>query len=168
MLPNHGSLIIIAILEEEAKVVTLVGDLKTPLSVISVNLQKHDVLAGVRDKCNICKTEPNKCEELKGYVQEFINYGVLQFMRARAVREVSVIEPIEIVYRKTKIKAPMNKIQPINIRVPAPFPYQDSKAVPWKYDATISIGGKEIQFSDTEIINIAGTYGMTRSGRVFA
>lgn len=40
--------------------------------------------------------------------------------------------------------------------------------VPWKYDATIYVGGKEIQFSDTETFNIEGTSGMTQSSRVFA
>lgn len=110
--------------------VSLMGDLKTPLSVISTNLQKHGVLVGVHDNYDICKTKPDKCEDFKGFVQELMNQCVLQFSRARAMEEVSVIEPIEIVYRKNKIEAPMKKIQPINIRVPAQFPYQYSKAVP--------------------------------------
>lgn len=90
--------------------VSLVGDLKTPLSVISINLQKHGVLDGVHDNCDVCKTEPDKCEELKGRVQELMNQGVLQFARARVVEEVSSIDPIEIVYREKKIEAPTKKI----------------------------------------------------------
>lgn len=49
------------------------GDWKTPLSGISTNLHKHGVLDGVHDNCGMCKTEPDKCEELKGCVQELIN-----------------------------------------------------------------------------------------------
>ncbi|XP_050877412.1 uncharacterized protein LOC127081173 [Lathyrus oleraceus] len=156
LLPNHGGPTVNAVLEEEeTEMVSLVGDLKTLLSVISTNLQKHEVLVGVHDNCGICKTESDKCEELKVRVQELVNQGVLSFARARVVEEVSVIDPIEIVYYKKKIEAPTKKIQPINIRVPALFPYQHSKAVPWKYDVTISVGGKEIQFSEAEIVNIA-------------
>lgn len=105
------------------------GDLKTPLSVISANLQKHGVLADVHDNCDICKTKPNKCEELNGCVEESMSQCILQFARARVVEEVSVIEPIQFMSQNKKIKAPMKKIQPINICIPAPFPYQDYKAV---------------------------------------
>lgn len=62
----------------------------------------------------------------------------------------------------------MKKLQPINIRVPAHFPYQDSKEVPWKYDTNISLGGKQIQFSNAEIVSIAGRCGMARSGHMYA
>lgn len=126
------------------------------------------MLDGVHDNCDVCNTEPDKCEELKGCVLDLMNQGVSQFARARVVEDVYVIKPIEIVYRKKKIEGPMKKIQPINICVLSPYPYQDSKAMPWKYDATTSVGGKVIQFSNAEIVNIAGTYGMTRSGHVFS
>ncbi|XP_050915718.1 uncharacterized protein LOC127130797 [Lathyrus oleraceus] len=41
-------------------------------------------------------------------------------------------------------------------------------AVPWNYETTKYLGGKEIRIPDTEIVNIVGAGGMTRSGRVFA
>lgn len=84
------------------------------------------------------------------------------------VEEIFVIESITIIYRKKKIEAPPVRIQPIHICVPGPFPYQSTKAVPWRYDTTTYIGGKEIQFSYVEIDNIARTGGMTHSGHVFA
>lgn len=102
----------------------------SPLSGISANLRKYCMLKGVHDNYEVCKTKPEGCKELKGCVQELMNQAVLQFARARVVEDVSIIEPIEIVYHKKKIEDPMKKIQPINIRVPAPFPYQDSKVVP--------------------------------------
>lgn len=49
--------------------VNLVGDLRTLLLVISTNLQKHDVLDGAHDNCDVRKTNLNRCEELKCCVQ---------------------------------------------------------------------------------------------------
>lgn len=82
--------------------------------------------------------------------------------------EILVIEPIEIVYHKKQVEASVKKIQPIVFHVPSPFPYQNSKVVQWKYNATVLVVSVEIQFPKVEIVNIAGPRGMTRSGRVFA
>lgn len=40
--------------------------------------------------------------------------------------------------------------------------------MPWNYTTTVYLDGKEILILDTEIVNIAGAGGMTRSGRMFA
>lgn len=93
---------------------------------------------------------------------------MIQFSRSKAVKEIMVIKPITIVYRKKKIEAPPKRIQHIYISVPGSFPYQNTKAVPWRYETTAYVGGKEIQIPDTEIVNIMGTGGMTYSGCVFA
>ncbi|XP_050889569.1 uncharacterized protein LOC127094840 [Lathyrus oleraceus] len=45
---------------------------------------------------------------------------------------------------------------------------EEVEAVPWNYETTTYLGGNEIRIPDTEIVNIAGTGGMTRSGHVFA
>ncbi|XP_050893526.1 uncharacterized protein LOC127100414 [Lathyrus oleraceus] len=109
-----------------------------------------------------------RVEELKGCVQELMDQGLIQFSKPQAAEEVTVIEPIIIVYRKKKVEAPPKRIQPIHFRVPTPFPYQNTKAVPWNYETTTYLVGKEIRIPDTKIINIARTGGMTQSGRVFA
>lgn len=70
-------------------------------------------------------------------------------------------------YRKNKIEAPPKKIKPIHICVPGPFPYQNTKEVPWRYETTANMGGKDIRIPDIEIVNISGMEGMTRSVRVF-
>lgn len=68
-LPNHGGPTVNVVLEEKGtKMESLVGDLTTPLSGISVNLQKHGVLKGVHENCEVCKTDPEGCKELKGCV----------------------------------------------------------------------------------------------------
>ena len=40
--------------------------------------------------------------------------------------------------------------------------------MPWKYNATVFVGGEEIQFSNAEVVNISGPGRMIGSGRVFA
>lgn len=112
--------------------VHLVENLKTPWSSISKSKQKHNALTGVHDNYKVCKTGPERCEELKDSVQELMNQGVLQFSRNRAMREVSVIESIKIVYRKKQEEASIKKVQPIVFHVPSHFPDQNSKVVPWK------------------------------------
>ncbi|XP_050876141.1 uncharacterized protein LOC127079815 [Lathyrus oleraceus] len=71
-------------------------------------------------------------------------------------------------YRKKKIESPPNGVQPIHICVPGPFPYQNTKVVPWRYETNAYVDGKEIQIPDTDIVNITWTGGMSRSGYVFA
>ncbi|XP_050889924.1 uncharacterized protein LOC127095252 [Lathyrus oleraceus] len=109
-----------------------------------------------------------KVEELKGCVQALMDQGLIQFSKAQAAEGVAVIEPITIAYRKKKVEAPPKRSQLIHFRVPTLFPYQNTKAVPWSYETTAYLGGKEICIPDTEIVNITGAGGMTRSGRVFA
>lgn len=101
-------------------------------------------------------------------MQELMDQGLIQFSKSQVAEEVAVIEPITIVYRKKKVEAPPKRIQPIHFRVSTLFSYQSAKAVPCNYETTTYLGGKEICILDTEIIDIAGTGGMNRNGRVFA
>lgn len=116
----------------------------------------------------VCEYDPDNCDELRGCVQKLMDQGLIQFSKSKAAEEVVVIEPITIVYRKKKAEAPPKRIYPIHFRVPSLFPYQNTKAVPWNYEAITYLGGKKIRIPDTEIVNIAGAGGMTRSGHVFA
>lgn len=106
---------------------------------------RHSALTGVHDNCEVCKTEPKRCEEIKDCIQELIDQGILHISKDKIVGEVSVIKPIENVYRKKQVEASIKKVQPITFHVASPFPYQNSKVVPWKYNATILVGGKEVQ-----------------------
>ncbi|KAJ1389952.1 G-patch domain [Sesbania bispinosa] len=64
--------------------------------------------------------------------------------------------------------------RPITIQVPSPFPYKNSKAVPWKYDVQVRVGDVQGNRVDPSIghgapavTNISGIGGMTRSGRIY-
>lgn len=142
--------------------------MKTPMIVVAKKLREHSFLESIHDSCVVCVSDPDSCVVLKCCVQNLMNQGNVQFSRSKVVKEIYVIEPITIIYRNKKIEAPLKRIQPIHICVPSSFSYQDTKAVPWTYDTTAYIDGKEIQFSDADIVSIAGTGGMIRSGHVFS
>lgn len=60
-------------------------------------------------------------------------------------------------------------LKPIVIQLPAPFPFKDTTAIPWNYNAKI-IGGsppKEPSSETSSVTNIVGVGGMTRSGRIY-
>lgn len=93
-----------------------------------------------------------------------MNQGVIQFIKSKIIEEISIIDPTTIIYIKKQIEVPMKKVQPINIFIPGSFPYQSTKVIPWRYDTTAYVGGKSMQFSEAEIVNIDRTMGMTHNG----
>lgn len=57
------------------------------------------------------------------------------------------------------------------ITIPSSFHFENTKVVPWNYDSTVYIHGKRqdepLEINES-VVNIVGTEGMARSGRVFA
>ncbi|XP_050920203.1 uncharacterized protein LOC127137822 [Lathyrus oleraceus] len=167
-LPNYNGAVVNTVIEEEnTKFILRAEEVETLMSVVLQKLEQFGFLKGVHDDCAICESNPDNCDKMRSCVQELMDQGLIQFSKSQAAKEVAVIEPITIVYKKKKVEVPPKRIQPIHFRVPTLFPYQNAKAVPWNYETTTYLGGKEIRIPDTEIVNIAGTGGMTRSGRVF-
>lgn len=66
----------------------------------------------------------------------------------------------------------VNPIVPLVIIVPAPFTFDDTKAVPWIYDFIVYIHGQKVEdepiTSNEPTMNITRTSRVTRSGRIFA
>ena len=57
------------------------------------------------------------------------------------------------------------------VKVPAPFHYTSDKAVPWNYTSQVVVQEPQAateQKLETSVNDIAGTGGMTRSGRCYA
>nr|XP_027191080.1 uncharacterized protein LOC101494924 [Cicer arietinum] len=65
----------------------------------------------------------------------------------------------------------MGKPNAIIVETPIPFPYGNTKAVPWKYEVTSHLADHQpsdgCEPKGTEVTNISGIGGMTRSGRVY-
>lgn len=95
--------------------------------------------------------------------------------------EVAIIEPffnlsesVEITYRRKDIVHSVNHPSPLVICMPSPFPYESTKAVPCKYDiVVIDKESEEVRQEEcskvdgVDVINIAGTSQMNRSGRTY-
>ena len=82
------------------------------------------------------------------------------------------VPSLQILYNLSQLTLSANPVTPMIITVPTPFPYNDTKEVPWVYDTSVYIYGHKIQEEPLEskdpIINIVRTGGVTRSGRIFA
>lgn len=80
--------------------------------------------------------------------------------------------PLEIPYDMTPIPTSPYLVIPLVIIVPSSFLFDSTKVVPWNYDSVVYIHGKKVEDesleSKEEIVNITGTCGITKSGRVFA
>lgn len=111
------------------------------MAVVMKKLQENGFLEDLHNDCPICEAEPDDYDKSKSCMQEIMNQGMIQFTKSKIGEEVFAVEPITIIYRKKQIKVPVQKIQPINIYVPGPFPYKSTKFVPWTYDTTTYVGG---------------------------
>lgn len=104
-MPNHNGPTITAIIEEEiVESVRGVIDVKTSMSLVVEKLKEHGFLEGIHDNYVVCDLDPDSCDVSKGYVQNLMNKGMVQFSRSKVVEEISVIEPITIIYRKRSSK----------------------------------------------------------------
>ncbi|XP_050915072.1 uncharacterized protein LOC127130033 [Lathyrus oleraceus] len=75
---------------------------------------------------------------------------------------------VAIPYDEVNVEIPIN---PLVIEFPAPFAYEDEKAVPWIYQPRAFKQGQEDQpvvINEPNVTSIVGPAGITRSGRVFA
>lgn len=168
-LPTHNGPEVSAVIEEDGtESVREVADVKTPMTMVVEKLRRHGFLEGIHDNCVAFDSGFDNYVVLKECVQVLMNQGSVQFFISRVEEEVFVIETIMIIYRKKSTESLSRQVQPINICVVGPFPYQNVKVVPWRYDTTTYVGGNKIQFYDVEIVNIVGTGGMTCNGHVFS
>ncbi|KAJ1422402.1 hypothetical protein SESBI_13026 [Sesbania bispinosa] len=92
--------------------------------------------------------------------------------------DVSVIDysastspkPLVVHYTRDAAVRTTNRPIPITIQVPTSFPYKDNKAVPWRYDVEVLVGDRQVGETNVDtsnVTNIAGVGGMTRSGHIY-
>jgi hypothetical protein len=65
-----------------------------------------------------------------------------------------VLKAIEIVYQKAE-----RKMEPLVVQAPSPFPFTNTKAVPWNYDTSAFVQGKPVTVVEPLVINIDRTKG---------
>ncbi|XP_050889426.1 uncharacterized protein LOC127094663 [Lathyrus oleraceus] len=173
--------------------ISKVDMIKTLLLEVKKQLLLRNVFPGCTDDCARCGDTPQGCEELREGVQMLIDQGIFLVEHSSAADEVSTLE---IPYYPVQIPVENAPTTPLVIVVPAPFSYESTKAIPWNYNSTNYLHGRkleermakarktlvihvpseipehaEVQKSvevQEPVVNITGTSGMTRSGRIFA
>ncbi|KAJ1419826.1 hypothetical protein SESBI_14801 [Sesbania bispinosa] len=134
------------------------SNVKTPMKVIFEELCDFGGIKGLTEtersndkemKCGFhCSDEHSieECDEFKQILQSMMDAHLIQISCESEGR------------KGTPSPAPCG-IRPLTIRIPTPFPYKSTKAVPWKYDVQA--------LARDAIINISGIGGITRSGRIY-
>ncbi|XP_050877338.1 uncharacterized protein LOC127081095 [Lathyrus oleraceus] len=161
------------------RLMSCVDELKTPLIEIKNALMKNNVFPICGNDCEHYLINPQQCRTLKSVIQQLMNQGILVVDCPSTKEYVSTLEipydevpPLQIPYDFSQLTLSTNPVTPIIITVLTPFPYVDTKAVPWMYDTSVYIHGQKIQEeplkSSDPMINITSTSGVTRSGRIFA
>lgn len=66
-----------------------------------------------------------------------MDQGVIKISCAENARDVSVY------HRVNKARPRDNQMSPVIICMPSPFPFKNTKVVPWQYDVTTIVNGQE-------------------------
>ncbi|KAK7274410.1 hypothetical protein RIF29_15496 [Crotalaria pallida] len=108
------------------------------------------------------------CTEVKMLIQKLMDSGFIQISKQIKIGDVNMVEgstskpKVVPVLQLFKGEPCFQRFEPSLAPIPTPFPYLNSKAVPWKY-AEITQPRKDVP----EISNITGLGGITRSDRVY-
>ncbi|XP_050909473.1 protein NSP-INTERACTING KINASE 3 [Lathyrus oleraceus] len=143
-LPPHGDPAVNAI--EDAFVgitVDKVDDVKTLLVAFHARLVEAGLINVNHENCEECATHPKGCQVVRDNIQGLMDEGMLQISSVVKNEDVLVIEPcfnlpepVEIPYYSRRVAPENSHPSPVEICMPTPFPYESTKAVPWKYEIT--------------------------------
>ncbi|KAK7250897.1 hypothetical protein RIF29_33657 [Crotalaria pallida] len=109
-----------------------------------------------------------RLEEAKTPLRELMDSGFIQISKQIKSGDVNMVEgstskpKVVPVLQLFKGEPCFQRIEPSLAPIPTPFPYLNSKVVPWKY-AELTQPRKDV----AEISNITRLGGITRSGRVY-
>ncbi|XP_050889273.1 uncharacterized protein LOC127094488 [Lathyrus oleraceus] len=179
MPPHNNASVNMMEVDNGRRLMSCVDELKTPLIEIKNALMKNNVFLVCGNDCKHCLINLQQCRTLKSIIQQLMNQGILVVDCPSTKEDVSTLEipygevpPLQIPYDFSQLTLSTNPVTPIVITVPTPFPYVDTKAVPWMYDTSVYIHGQKVQEeplkSSDPMINITGTSGVMRNGRIFA
>lgn len=90
-----------------------------------------------------------------------MNQGILHIIHVKDNESIATLKPLKIPYAIQDAQ-----VFPLVIYVAAPFPFENTKAVPWNYNAITYVGDKALVLK-LNVTNITDIKGMTCSGRMF-
>ncbi|XP_050889673.1 uncharacterized protein LOC127094961 [Lathyrus oleraceus] len=173
--------------------ISKVDMIKTPLLEVKEKFLLRNMFPGCIDDCARCGDTPQGCEKLRKGIQMLVDQGIFLVEPSSVTNEVSTLE---IPYYPVQTPVENAPTTPLVITVPTPFPYESTKAVPWNYNSTTYLHGRRLKERTAKaqktlvshvpfevpkpaelqkpvevqepVVNITGTSGTTRSGRIFA
>ncbi|KAK8683071.1 hypothetical protein V6N13_039139 [Hibiscus sabdariffa] len=183
-MPNHKGVNVI-IEGNDRRIKENVSNVTTPLKWVWERLVKSGVLEtssviGKTGKfCEYHESEDHviqDCEEFRQLVQTMMDNRELKFFikgcnhevqdvymldEASEPRNFAGLRPLVIKVGPKDVEAVVAATSGLVIKAPAPFPYQDSKQVPWKYECKV-VGPQKTEGNVNEVGNF------TRSGRCYS
>ncbi|XP_040932126.1 uncharacterized protein [Gossypium hirsutum] len=170
-LPNHDNQGINAIGKVgEIREKENVGEIRMPMRVIREEMMKRGMLTS-KNAWDYGEFRED-CEEFKALVQGFIDNKELQvYEGSSSEKQVCVLEneqqrtsrPMIIISLPGNNEMGTPAAPKVIIHTPTPFPYKDSKKVPWSYDCSVTVPGEGNIASASKDVRDEGSH--TRSGR---
>ncbi|XP_050893493.1 uncharacterized protein LOC127100384 [Lathyrus oleraceus] len=161
-MPTHGGASVSSIEEiNKGELIKKVEEIQTPIAVIGAQLLKSGLIP-------IDLVNEENIEELKSLIQRLLDQGELQIERRNKYMKEKEIVAISIPYDTINVEIPITQLV---IEFPAPFAYEDEKAVPWIYQPRAFKQGQEDQpvvINEPNVTSIMGPAGIRHSGLVFA
>jgi hypothetical protein len=137
-----------------------VRNVATPLVPLHVKLCQASLFNHDHASCSECLQNPMGCCIVQGDIQSLMDNKHL------VASDVCVIVPVFHDF-PTKSAPQTRKVEPLVIRLLGPVSYASTKAIPYKYDATMIENGVEVPLvSLAAVSNIAEETTTLRSGRV--
>ncbi|XP_050877454.1 uncharacterized protein LOC127081215 [Lathyrus oleraceus] len=146
---------------DQGELILKVEEIQTLITMIGTQLLKSGIIP-------VELVDEGNDKRLKNFIQQMLDQGELQIERRVKSRNEEEIAVVDIPYDEVNVEIP---ISPLVIELPAPFAYEDEKAVPWIYQPRAFKQGQEdrpMVINEPNVILIMGPAGMTRSCRVFA
>ncbi|XP_040937988.1 uncharacterized protein [Gossypium hirsutum] len=183
-LPNHNDQGVNAIGEaSKRRMKENIADVRMPMTVIWEELVKRGTLTSKNERRETRNYgefhekeghDVQDCEEFKALVQGFIDNKEIQiFEGSSCEKQVCVLENEQkgTSWTKIIISLPRNNevgaqtLPKVIIHKPMPFPYKDSKRVPWSYDYNVTVPKEESIASTSKDVQVEGCY--TWSGKQY-
>ncbi|KAK2435524.1 hypothetical protein QL285_020577 [Trifolium repens] len=170
-LPSHSGASVNQVVNAEG-LIRDVMDIQTPLISVREALLSYDQFLTMHADCEVCEKDPSYCAKMKECLQKLMDQGLVQIGYSRKEDMVTMIDqhenekvlkPIEIIYQRAE-----KRLELLVVQAPSPFPFTNTKTVPWNYSTSAFVQGKPVTLPEPVVISIDGPGGMTRSGRGIA
>ncbi|XP_016755185.1 uncharacterized protein [Gossypium hirsutum] len=176
-LPNHSDQGVNAISKvSERRMKENIAEVRMPMKVIWEEMMKRGMLISKNERGEIRNYgefhEVQDCKKFKALVQGFMDNKELQIFECSSCeKQVCMLEneqkgtsrPRIIISLLGNNEVGAQTVPKVIIHKPTPFPYKDSKRVPWSYDCNVTVPEEKNIASTSKDVQVEGSH--TRSGK---